>query len=395
VPEPRLLRLLLDASAVPDRPVGAGVYTIELARGLDARPDVDLVLLTRRGDTERWGSIAPRAELFARVPDARPLRLAWERWNGARVAHDAGIDVWHGPHYTMPGRLDRPAVVTVHDLTFFDTPETHERAKVAWFRHAIRTSSRHAARIVCVSENTAARLDAVVPHHAPVTVAPHGVDHARFSAHADEAVDRARLAARGIGAPYVAFAGTAEPRKNLPALVAAFARVAATRADLRLVLAGGDGWGEDALRVAITQHSVATRVVRPGYLDDDTIAALYRRAAVVAYPSLAEGFGLPALEALACAAPLVTARGTAMDEFVADAALTVDPRDTEAIADAIERALDPAVAAHLRARGPLVAAPYTWERSVDAHVAAYREAVRSAPSAASGASADSAERMPA
>jgi glycosyltransferase involved in cell wall biosynthesis len=366
------MRVLLDVSAVPDRPVGAGVYTIELARRLALRSDVELTLLSRSGDRTRWES-SGATDVCDDVPDRRPLRLAWEQLAGPRHAARLGVDVWHGPHYTMPSRVTCPAIVTVHDMTFFDTPETHERAKVSYFRHAIHSSARRAGALICVSRHTAERLAALVPHHAPVTIAHHGVDHDRFTADADPVDDDALLARHGIVPPYVAFLGTAEPRKNLPGLVGAFAAVAADRPDLRLVLAGGDGWGTTELRAAIQTHRVATRIVRPGYLPDATVAAFYRRAAVVAYPSLAEGFGLPALEALACGAPLVTARGTAMDEFVGDAALRVDVRDLGALAAALRAALEPEVAARLRQAGPVQAAPFTWDRSVELHVETYRQ----------------------
>jgi glycosyltransferase involved in cell wall biosynthesis len=369
------VRVVLDVSAVPDRPVGAGVYTTELARALTGRPDLVLVLVARTDDAHRWAEIAPGAEVHAIAPRSRPARVAWEQVGGDRVAARLRADVWHGPHYTMPARLHAPAVVTIHDLTFFDTPETHERVKVAWFRRATRNSARRAARLVCVSNHTAARLDAIVPDHAPVSVAHHGVDHDRFHVGAgatERDSELAVLAEHGIVPPYIAFVGTVEPRKNLPALVAAFALVAPAHPDLRLVLAGGDGWGITELRAAIGAHRVATRVVRPGYLPDAVIGALYRHAAVVAYPSLAEGFGLPALEAIACGAPLVTALGSAMDEVVDDAAIRVDPHQQAAIADGLRAALEPATAARLRAAGPLVAADYTWERCAQQHIDAYR-----------------------
>ena len=370
------MRVLLDVSAVPQRPVGAGVYTIAIARGLDRRDDLDLVLLTRRGDSERWNGLAPTAEIVAAVPDARPARLAWEHARGARVASVAACDVWHGPHYTLPDKLAVPSVVTVHDLTFFDQPENHERVKVAFFRRAIVRNAKRANRVICVSASTARRLDALVSGHAPVTIVHHGVDHDLFRVSSDSAVDLARLADRGIHGDYIAFVGTIEPRKGLPTLVAAFAKLAPDHPGLRLVIAGGDGWGVDALRAAITRHGVATRVIRPGYLDDETVAALFRQARVVAYPSLAEGFGLPALEAMACGVPLVTTSGTAMDEFVADAALLAAPGDSGSLAEALRRVLDdPLEAQRLRSRGPQVAARYTWATCVDAHVAAYRAAV--------------------
>jgi len=367
----RRVRVLLDVSAVPDRPVGAGVYTVALARGLAADDRIDLVLLTRRTDADRWSTIATGATVEARVPAARPARLTWEQLNGAPLARKLGIELWHGPHYTMPLRLRAPSVVTIHDLTFFDHPEWHERSKVTFFRRMITSSSRRADLCVCVSSFTARRLGEVVVPKGEVVVIHHGVDHDRFRPDADESEDRTVLRAHGIIAPYVAFAGTIEPRKDLPTLVAAFARASSTRPDLRLVLAGGDGWGTEDLRDAIASSGAATRILRAGYLPDAVLPAFFRRAEMVAYPSLQEGFGLPALEALACGAPLVTTSGSAMDELVGEAALTVAPGDVDALAAAIDRALEPAVAARLRASGPPQAAPFTWRASVDAHVAAY------------------------
>jgi glycosyltransferase involved in cell wall biosynthesis len=385
------VRVLLDVSAVPARPVGAGNYTVALASGLARRSDVDLHLLTRGDDEPRWGTIAPGAAVHGAAPARRPARLAWEQARGASVAKRLRPDVWHGPHYTMPMGLgphgpgplgvgplhdDVPCVVTIHDLTFFDHPEWHERAKVAFFRRMIRASARRAAVVICVSEYTAERLRALVHPRALVRVARHGVDHERFDAHGDEAADLAALAGHGIAPPYIAFASTIEPRKNVPTLVRAFARVAAGRPDLRLVVAGSDGWGAREVRDAIAASGVATQVIRPGYLADGTIAPFFRRAEVVAYPSFEEGFGLPALEGLACGAPVVTTEGSALSEVVGDAALTVSPDDPNALADAINSILDdPSIAARLRAAGPRRAAQFTWERCVDEHVDAYQQAI--------------------
>jgi glycosyltransferase involved in cell wall biosynthesis len=164
--------------------------------------------------------------------------------------------------------------------------------------------------------------------------------------------------------------------------VRAFAAVAATRPDLRLVLAGSDGWGAREAGEAIAASGVATRVLRPGYLDDATIAAFFRRAAVVTYPSLEEGFGLPALEGLACGAPVVTSEGSALAEVVGDAALLVPPGDSAALAGAFGRILDdPALSERLRTAGPARAAAFTWEASVDQHVDAYERTVHAGATA--------------
>ena len=374
------MRVLLDVSAVPRRPVGAGVYTVALARALAARDELELHLLARRDDGDRWHDIAPGTPVHADAPAPRPARIAWEQLVAPRLAARLGVDVWHGPHYTMPVRLPIPAVVTVHDMTFFDHPEWHERGKVEFFRRMIRASARRARLLVCVSAFTESRLRAVVTPSGKTVVIHHGVDHDRFApagagASCSHEEDLRLLEPHGVTPPYVAFASTLEPRKDVPTLVAAFARVARSRPDLRLVLAGGDGWGARAVRDAIVGSGVATRVVRPGYLPNDAIPALFRQAEAVAYPSLVEGFGLPALEALACGAPLVSTSGSAIEEVVGDAAQLVAPGDAGALAAALERILDdPGESARLRKAGPLQAAGFTWEASVAQHVEAYLSA---------------------
>jgi glycosyltransferase involved in cell wall biosynthesis len=371
------VRVLLDVSAVPARPVGAGMYTVALASGLATRGGLDLHLLTRRDDADRWADLAPTATVHAAAPTRRPARLAWEQARGPALAERVRPDVWHGPHYTMPLRAAAPCMVTIHDLTFFDHPEWHERSKVVFFRRMIRAAARRAATLVCVSEYTAERLRTLVAPRAAIAVVHHGVDHDRFTTAGDEAKDLAALADHGIEPPYVAFASTIEPRKNVPTLVQAFAEVAATRPELRLVLAGSDGWGAREARNAISASGVATRVLRPGYLDTETIAAFFRRAAVVAYPSLEEGFGLPALEGLACGAPVVTSAGSALGEVTGDAALLVPPGDSHALAEALGRVLDDAtLRTRLHAAGPARAAQFTWDACVDQHLDAYDRTVR-------------------
>lgn len=365
-----VVRLLLDVSAVPARPVGAGVYTLEIARGLAQRRGVDLHLVTRRHDGDRWQVLAPNATVHPEVPERRPARLVWEQTQAPRLARRIGADLWHGPHYTLPLRLDIPSVVTVHDLTFFEHPEWHERSKVRFFRRMIRAATARAGAIVAVSPHTSRRLEAVLAPDAPIVIAEHGVDHERFVTNGDG--DLELLARTGIAPPFVAFAATIEPRKDVPNLIRAFARVAGDRPDLRLVIAGRDGWGTEAVRDAAAQSGVTTRILRVGWMADDVLPAFFRRAEVVAYPSLEEGFGLPALEALACGAALVTTTGSAMEDVVGDAATLVAPRDTDALTAAIARLCDdPEQRARLRAAGPRRASSFTWSASVDQHFAAY------------------------
>jgi glycosyltransferase involved in cell wall biosynthesis len=372
------VRVSLDATAIPARPVGAGRYVLELATALTRRDDVDLSLVTRRGDGARWRAIG-KADVVEVAPSSRPVRLAWEQVALPRVLREAGVDVHHAPHYTMPGRARVPKVVTVHDMTFFDHPEWHERTKSPFFRRAIRVAAKRADALVCVSAVTADRLRDRLDPQAPVHVIPHGVDRSRFRPDAAGG-DAGALDALGVRPPYVAFLGTLEPRKDVPALVGAFDRIAATRTELTLVIAGLDGWGAKDVTDAIARAAHGARIRRVGYVPDDAVPALLRQAAAVAYPSLDEGFGLPALEALACGAALVTTEDTAMAEVTGDAAVLIPPGDSDALGDALAALVagGPDVD-RLRTGGPEVASHYTWERSAAAHAEVYRSVVQTRP----------------
>lgn len=368
------LRVCLDVSAVPARPGGAGYYTIAIAGGLDRRDDVGLSLVARRGDEQRWQAIAGRATVRGAVPVSRPARLAFEQLRLGSVLRSMGVQVHHGPHYTMPSRSPVPCVVTIHDCTFFDHPEWHVRSKAAFFRRAIRRAARQAAVLICVSRVTEDRLRALCDVRAPVVVAPHGVDHRRFTPlEPAGGADSALLSSLGVPAdrPLVAFVGTLEPRKGVAPLVAAFDQLARRHPDAVLVLGGQTGWGMAETERALAAARHPERIVRTGYLPDEGVPALLRQAAVVAYPALEEGFGLPALEALACGAPLVTTEGTAMAEMAGGAALLVPPGDVTGLADALGTALQEGRATARRALGIAVAGERTWEASVELHRQAY------------------------
>jgi glycosyltransferase involved in cell wall biosynthesis len=371
------LRLSLDASAVPEQPSGAGRYVIDLASALSRRDDVEITVACRRGDGVRWRSVGPFT-VVDKAPMHRPVRLAWEQVELPRILSEMPLDVHHSPHYTMPERARIPKVVTIHDMTFFDHPEWHERPKVLYFRRAMRVAAERADALITASNTALVRVQDVLAPQAPLHLVPHGVDHERFhplvegdrmGAREDEAV----LARLGVHEPYVAFIGTLEPRKDVPTLVRAFDSIARSIPDLTLVLAGAPGWGTDAVDAAIAGAAHESRIHRIGYLDESDKPALLRGAAAVAYPSREEGFGLPVLEALACGAPLVTTSGSAMEEVVDSAALLVRPTDTAALAEAVEAAVrGGGEVDERRRRGFDVAARYTWDASAAGHMAVYR-----------------------
>jgi len=378
------VKVALDATAVPDLPGGAGRYVVDLSAALAIRRDVDLTLVCRRHDKSRWEATAPGATVVAAAPRPRPLRLGWEQAVLPGLLARNGVQVHHGPHYTMPLRSGRPTVVTVHDLSLVEHPEWHHRSKVAFFGGALRLAMARADAVIAVSEATAEGFrrqvakrfrSAASKRDLPIHVIHHGVDHERFHSRAT-AADAALVAALGVRAPYVLFLGTLEPRKDVVSLVRAFSRLAPRHRDLRLVLAGSPGWGREAVEAAVAASPVGKRILRTGYVAHEAVAALLRAAAVVAYPSLDEGFGLPALEALACGAPLVTTTGSAMEEVAGGAASLVAPGDEIGLAEALEEALAGGAAVDERCRqGLTIATGYTWSASAAAHAAVYHSLV--------------------
>jgi glycosyltransferase involved in cell wall biosynthesis len=402
-----ILRLSLDVSAVPANPVGAGRYTIHLTEALERRGDVALTLWCRRGDGGRWGAVT-RSDLDlparaasgavptvrAVAPKGRPGRLVWEQVRLPGLLAGSDAQVHHGPHYTMPERARLAKVVTIHDLTFLDHPEWHERSKVRVFRRAIRSAARGATGLICVSATTAARLEELCHPIGRVFVIPHGIDHGEFRPGEPFAgADGEVLGRLGVTPPYIVFVGTLEPRKAVPDLVAAFDRMAEGHRELSLVLAGGDGWGLADIERSISSARHGDRVVRTGYVPDNAVPALLRQAAVAAYPSVEEGFGLPALEALACGTPLVTTAQTAMAEVSGDAGVLVPAGAVGDLAEALEAQIagGPEVEDRRR-RGIERAGSFTWEECAEKHMEAYRWAAGRAGAVADGA--DEADAAP-
>lgn len=370
-------RVLVDATAVPADRGGVGRYVDGLIAALDAA-DADLAIVCQRADADRYGRSAPSARIVA-GPAAiahRPARLAWEQTGLPVVAQQVQADVIHSPHYTLPLRAGRPVVVTLHDATFFTEPELHTAVKGSFFRSAIRTAVRRAARCIVPSKATRDEMIRVVDAD-PIRldVAYHGVDTAMFHRPADAEVARVR-ARLGLGEQaYVAFLGMLEPRKNVPNLIRAWIAACEDRADPpALVLGGAAGWDEavDDVVASVPAH---LRCLRPGYLPIRDLPGFLGGAEVVAYPSHGEGFGLPVLEAMACGAPVLTTPRLSLPEVGGDAVAYTEP-DAGAIAAALRGLLDdPERRARLGAAGLDRSREFTWAASAEAHLASFARAV--------------------
>ncbi len=368
--------LLIDGTAIPERLGGVGRYLEGLVSGLDEL-GASFALVLRREHVDHFRALAPSAKITV-APDwirSRPLRFVWEQVGLPWLRLRARARVLHSPHYTFP-LLAHRNVVTLHDATFFSDPQAHSRIKRTFFRAWIRAAL--VARRVCIvpSAATAAALrehvDAV---RSDVVVAHHGVDHTVFHEPTDAEVDRA-AAHLGLDRDrgWIAFLGTIEPRKNVGPLVEAFRSLRRSRPDgPDLVVAGQRGW-DTVAAAALDAVGPADGVHEAGYVPLESLPGLLGGATVVAYPSSAEGFGLPVLEAMSTGACVLTTDRTALPEVGGDAVAYTEP-DASSIAAALLALVDaPERRAGLGRAAVDRAATFSWAATASRHLEAFRSA---------------------
>jgi len=286
----------------------------------------------------------------SRLPSNRPLwRIPWEQGLQPAALWRDGVDLLHAPVNVGPLLRPCPLVVTVHDLSFLLYPGTFRGPQRLYQSVLARWTARHADRVIAVSESTRADLVRMFGvGRERVAVVPNGVD-ASYRPLPAEAVETFR---RGKGLPerFLLCVATMEPRKNIPRLLEALARVPEAPP---LIVCGGKGWYYDTIYATIERLGLGERVRFAGFIAQAELPLWYNAATWFVYPSLYEGFGLPALQALACGTPAVVSRASSLPEVVGDAAILVDPQDVEALAATLARVLqEPGLAATLREAGP-------------------------------------------
>jgi glycosyltransferase involved in cell wall biosynthesis len=303
------------------------------------------------------------------------LYPAWHHWRRPSVERATGpVDVIHATGYAIPPRR-RPLVVTLHDLAWRHDPSMFTRHGVRFFEAGLRCVRGDADLVLCPSQATLEDCIAAGIERSRLRHVPWGMDGGAGGTVEVREGDGARVRmAYGLTGRYVLFVGTLEPRKNLPGLLEAFELLTGDgrHRDVTLAVVGPTGWGESLQDRAA---ALGDRVRLVGFVPRQDLAPLYGEAAVVCYPSLWEGYGLPVAEALAAGAAVVTSAGTATEELVADGAgLAVDPRDPGAIAGALATVLDDDdLASRLRRAGRKRAAETTWAGTAAKVVAAYEE----------------------
>lgn len=365
----RYLLNLVQALAVTDQ---ENEYLLLVNPGDQARlPDVD---------RSRWSIVPVHAE-------SRWRRLAFQQLGLPRRLRQEGVEVLHSPSFLLPLRAPGlQQVLSVHDITFFTEPQVHNRVRRScWFRWLVARSIDRADHIVVPSEWVRDTLLRFRGSRDPATV--HVVEHGLDPRFRGAAQQPAGTTPRASGLPrnYILSVGTLEPRKNLLRLVEAYRTLLQGGFDWHLVLAGQWGWHMSELRRTLKDPALAGRVHVTGYLPHDDLLRVYAGAGMLVYPSIAEGFGFPPLEAMALGVPVIVSNASALGELYGDAALTVEPTDIPGMATAIRRlAADPALREDCRRRGLELARRFTWEKAALKTLAVYGAACRSGAGATAG-----------
>jgi len=349
-------RIAVDGRALVDSPAGVGYYTRSLLLHLAQRGNLNLTAMSHRAARQCDELASAGVELETLTA---PFGSWWQQRTLPRRLRKGDFDAFWSPVGTLPNGELPPAVVTVHDITPILFPYWHSWRNRVTFKRHLPDTLRSAARIVAVSQATAADLERRFPTSSSrITVVPNGVDPVFTPA------IQPQLAAirRSFDAPdgYALFVGTLEPRKNLPRLLDAWSSLRERMPNAPpLLIAGGKGWRSRGLRRRL-QRSPGVRYL--GRLDRTRLVEVLQGALLFVYPSLYEGFGLPVAEAMACGLPVITSNTSSLPEVTGEAGILINPQHTEELASAMSKLLtDVRLRSELGARARERSRRFSWD----------------------------------
>jgi glycosyltransferase involved in cell wall biosynthesis len=310
------------------------------------------------------------------LPTQKPsVRILWEQFLQPPQLVAAGISLLHSPLNIQPLFLPCRGVITVTDLTFIVYPESFRPLQRLYQTVFTRLSARRASRLIAISGSTARDLERffAVPQGKTSVILP-GVDAPYRPIH-DEAMLADFRLRHNLPERFILFVGTLEPRKNLTMLLQAYAQFKRQAGShYKLVLAGGKGWFYRPIFATVEELGLQADVLFPGFVPEEELPLWYNTADVFVYPSLYEGFGLPPLEAMACGKPVAVADASSLPEMVGDAALRIDPHQSEEWAAALLRLCQDAnLRSDLGGRALERARQFSWTRMAQQTVQVYRD----------------------
>lgn len=370
------LRVLIDAHMIGERETGNETYITHLIQALRALDtNLELIIACAHRD-KTFTALGPPDDKcrYHQVSTSPWRRLGWELSN---LAQREQADVIHVT-YIGPLRTPCPLVTSIHDVSYKVEPSWFSPRDRRVLGMGIGRTVRYAKRIITISEHSKSEI--IEKLHVPadkITVALLAAA-ANYVRQPESVRSSYSPQALGINTPFVLAVGNLQPRKNLLRLIDGYARMthAHPERNEQLVLVGKAQWRETELPKLIADLGITDRVIFTGYVSDEELVSLYNHAALFAYPSLYEGFGLPVLEAMACGAPVLTSTAASIPEVAGDAAFYVDPTDTDAIAGGLLTILqDPTMQERLRKLGLEQARRFTWRTTAEATLDMYRRAL--------------------
>ena len=370
------MRFALDYTPALTQGAGIGRYARSLVSAL-ARVDQSDTIVLFSHEAPQSGREFPRASnIQVRMVPVRRLPIFWHRLHMPLPIEllTGPIDVFHGTDSTIPPARRARRVVTVHDRSFMIHPECAVPSLAAYLNRVVPRAVRTADHVIADSHQTANDLverlgvprERITPIHLGIEPDYHRLQDTAYLAD---------LSVRyGLRHPLVLAVGTIEPRKNYARLIEAFAEARRMPGGpAMLVIAGRKGWLYDDVFAAVERHSVSDGVRFAQYVSEADLRGLYCAADMLAMPSIYEGFGLPAVEAMALGTPVICSNGGSLPEVVGDAALIVPPEDVSGLAEALAQvARDPQLRQDLIACGLARSGMFTWEGAAQAHLAVYR-----------------------
>jgi len=386
------MRIAFDGTTLTPGRTGVGYYTEHLlqhlAREVETTGDEIVVVSNQPIDTQ---SPLPR---HVRVHDGHrfPIRIGWMQLRAARALDVLQPDVAHFTNGMIPIGSPVSTIVTIHDMSLRLYPNCHPVRRLLLNRPLMHFAIRQATAIVTVSNS--ARRDLLRLHGVPPDRV--NVVHEAASPAFRPIDDAARLAAirkrYALPERFILYVGTIEPRKNLARLVEAFADARRAGIPHHLVCVGPYGWASRDLSGHIDRLGVREAVHFTGYVPFDDLPAIYNLGEFFVFPSLYEGFGLPVVEAMACGLPVLTSNTSSLGEIASDAAETVDPTDTEALAAAIRLlATDAGRRRELSELGSARARTFSWTQTAKEMLGVYQRAAGLPATAAAAPLSEAAE----
>ncbi len=358
-------------SAEVEKKAGINVYTHEIICNLESDCHVYFRKRLRNKAIAEKSFVHPYVIQF---PSYRwKFDPIWERTALPYLSNKTKPDVFWGPRFYVPPRLKCPSVTTIHDIAFALIPDIVSKKQFDYFDTLIKDSIENSTHFISVSEAT--KQDFCKFYNVDekkVTVIYNGFNPV-YMEKVEEAYIPSVKSKFNISNDFILFLGTIEPRKNLVRLVDAYINSDARKNKIPLVLAGKKGWFDTELNKKISPLVEKNEIIMTGFLSTDELRALFQSCLFFAFPSIYEGFGIPAIEAMASGAPVLTSNNSSLIELFADSAQIIDPLSIDSITEGINKFVnDSAYRNEIKKKGEAYAKKFSWKKCAQEHLEVFK-----------------------